>query len=149
MKVSTLRSVKNLEMANLNFSFPERIDIFLGTYVLEDVMKERNFKDKGLHMRNSSFWWIVSGNVEQGKESNMVHVNKVNIAQYWELKNVPEEKHLTKSEREGVEHFNRTTKRNGDANISSLRCHWNLVDLHCDRAGLRNAPSSYSWEKIK
>ena len=44
----------------------------------------------------------------------MVHVNKVDITQFWEFENVPGEKHLTKSERECVEHFDRTTKRNDD-----------------------------------
>ena len=39
----------------------------------------------------------------------MVHVNKVDFTQSWEL-----EKHLTKSEQEFVEHFDRTTKRNDD-----------------------------------
>ena len=60
------------------------------------------------------FWWIVSGPVQQGNASNktnMVHVNKVDITQFWELENVPEEKH-SKSERECVELFDRTTKRN-------------------------------------
>ena len=115
--IPTLESVKNLKLADPNFNSPGRIDILLGADVLEDVMKEGKFKEKGLHIRNSIFGWIVSGPVQQSNESNtnnMVHVNKVDITQFWELENVPEEKHLTKSERECVEHFDRTTKRNND-----------------------------------
>ena len=81
----TLESVKNLKLADPNFNSPGRIDILLGADVLEDVMKEGKFKEKGLHIRNSIFGWIVSGIVQQSYESNtnnMVHVNKVDITQF-------------------------------------------------------------------
>ena len=107
-----LESVINLKLADPNFNSPGRIDVLLGADVPEDVMKEGKLKENGLHIRNSFFGWIVSGPVQPSNKSNtnnMVHVNKVDIIQFWEL-----EKHLTKSEQECVEHFDRTTKRNDD-----------------------------------
>ena len=117
VKVPTLESLKNLKLADPHFNSPGRIDILLGADVLEDVMKERKLKENGLHIRNSIFGWIISGPVQQGNEitkGDIVHVNKVDITQFWELENVPEKKMLTKSESECVEHFNRTTKRKDD-----------------------------------
>ena len=84
-------------------------------------MKEGKLKENGLHIRNSIFGWIISGPVQQGNEitkSDIVHVNKVDITQFWELENVPEKKMLTtKSESECVEQ--RSGKMMED---SSLKC---------------------------
>ena len=48
--IPTRESVKNLKLADPNFNSAGRIDVLLGADVLEDVMKDGEFTENGLHI---------------------------------------------------------------------------------------------------
>ncbi len=117
---SHLRHVDNLPLADPHFNLPGKIDILLGSDVIEEVMYDNRIKDNGLSIRDSMFGWVVSGSVNKPNDSIVsAHValdvdTDQLLTKFWELDSVQGRRHQTLEERECEEHFTRTTRRGSD-----------------------------------
>ena len=121
--ISQLRHIQNLKLADPTFNIPGKIDVLLGADVLEDVMMEQKLKDGGLSIRDSLFGWVVSGPVRQVRgDSISTHHATISgnhdqdqlLARFWELKKVPDMRHLSFEEKHCEQHFDATTTRKDD-----------------------------------
>ena len=63
--VSQLHHVNHLQLADLTFNVPGKIDISLGADVLEEVVLDNRIKDNDVVIRESLFGWVVSGPVQK------------------------------------------------------------------------------------
>ena len=110
----------NLPLADPHFNLPGKIDILLGSDVIEEVMYDNRIKDNGLSIRDSMFGWVASGPVHKPDDSIVyahvaldVETDQL-LTKFWELDSVQVRTHQTLEERECEEHFTRTTRRGSD-----------------------------------
>ena len=70
--VSTMRHVRNLNLADPTFNNPNEHDLFLGADVIENTLLENKTKDNGLCIRDCLFGWVLSCHVYSSGCNNVV-----------------------------------------------------------------------------
>ena len=126
IEVSQLRHVNYLQLADPTFNVPGKIDILLGTDVLEKAMLDNRIKDNGVVIRESLFGCVVSGPLQKPESENtfpsLANTSVIApsscteelISNFWELERAPDQKHLSNEEEEYEIQFDQTTKRRDD-----------------------------------
>ncbi|XP_075261162.1 uncharacterized protein LOC142352893 [Convolutriloba macropyga] len=113
-------TVKELQLADPDFTKPAQVDLIIGAGHYEDLMVGNNRpKEPNISVtyRLSVFGWLVIGrkNVQTSNSSSLqtcfVSSFEDHLQRCWEIEEVPATKHLTDEERRCEEHFNSTTRR--------------------------------------
>ena len=97
-----MRHVNHLQLADLSFNVPGKIDILLGADVIEEVMLDNRINDNGVVIRESLFGWIFSGPVQKSESENsfpilantsLIATSRCTediISKFWESEIVPD-----------------------------------------------------------
>ena len=82
--VTQLRHVNNLHLAEPRFNVPGRVDILVGSDVLEEAKLDNRITDNGVVIPESIFGWIVSGPVHKPEfeDKNPIITNTSSIEVY-------------------------------------------------------------------
>ncbi|XP_062536046.1 uncharacterized protein LOC134205118 [Armigeres subalbatus] len=117
-----LKYLDSLQLADPDFGKPVRIDIILGADVFLAILEDGKIRDdSGLPVAiNSSFGWIVAGQVFESNEGNCntaivslsmdMDIDKV-LRKFWEVEEISKPKLLTQDEQQAVNIFDTTHHR--------------------------------------
>ncbi len=129
-----MRHVDNLPLADPNSNAPGRIDVLLGSDVLEDVMFDIGIKGNGFSIRESLFGWVISGPIKNAGctiVANNVALDAGThqlITRFWELDSVQEQKHQT-NEEQGCEKYSTETTRHSDDGRFIVQMHFKTSNV--------------------
>lgn len=117
-----LKCLEPLQLADPDFDKPGQVDLILGADVFLAILEDGKVKDEtGLPVAiNSSFGWIVAGQVFDASEVNCntaiislsmdMDIDKA-LRKFWEVEEVNRPKPLTQEEQQAVDFFNSTHQR--------------------------------------
>ena len=121
INLKQLKSMKGVALAGKNFHQPGLVQLLLGADVYEDFFLDERKKDHGLHYRKSIFGWVVTGVLSQVRayqcQSFQVAV-ELHLARFWEVKEIPRVKPMSKENRQCEEHYDTTTYVADDGRIT-------------------------------
>jgi hypothetical protein len=114
------KDFSTLTLADPNFNRPGPIDMLLGADAYNVIVLEATrMVTRTLCLRDTLFGWIVSGSTmalsaQTEAQSNHVLLDDATLRRFWEIEEIPTQKHHTREEIECEEHFERTTTREPD-----------------------------------
>ena len=124
INIDNWTTVKELQLADPGFNYPQEIDMIIGAAHYEDLMIGNNrIKEQtcSIYYRLSVFGWLVNGqqnskNVYASLQQTFFvsDESNTNLQRFWEIEEVPEKKLWTPEELKCEEHFKATTKRRPD-----------------------------------
>ena len=71
INISPMRHFNHLNLADLSFNIPSKIDALLGANVVEEILLDNKIKNNGLYLRDSILGWVVSDPVA------ILHANSI------------------------------------------------------------------------
>ena len=69
INISQMRHINHLNLADPSFNLPNTVDVLLRADVVDEILLENEIQDIGLHRRDSTLGWVVSGPVAISHEN--------------------------------------------------------------------------------
>lgn len=112
INISTFSYLRDLPLADPKFYEPNQIDILLGADVVASIIRAglKNGPKNTPIAQNTVLGWVLSGRTlvksNQANEVSVHHINLEEIIQrFWEIEELPNQRHFTKEEKECEQHF--------------------------------------------
>ena len=115
------KSMKSVALADKIFHQPGPMQLLLGADVYEDLSLDERKNNHRLHYRKSIFGWMGTGvlsHVRAYQRQSFQVAVELDLARFWEVKEIPRVKPMSEENRQCVEHCNTTTYAADDEPIT-------------------------------
>ncbi|XP_026740536.1 uncharacterized protein LOC113502962 isoform X1 [Trichoplusia ni] len=106
----------NITLADPDFNISRSVDLLLGSRVYSKLLLEgvcRETEDSA-SAQNTRLGWILSGDIIQSFQCNIILHNLDEIQQFWEIEDITDQTSLSSGDQQAIDYYQKTTIRQED-----------------------------------